>query len=526
VIQRATQTPEYWGNAFSITEDDIEHLLNLFFEDELPRSDDELALAMVRRRCQREEAAVSRELAKGALYQPKKVYEPGQRLVFPALDYAVGNVVAVRDGHNPEFGSFQVIKVQFDGTIEREFATNFPYPHRLNEASAGTMPDSIEGATLRSSEDLYNMYSARVRERLAEALQQRPEFVYLFGRWFPAGLVADVNVGHLNLAEAVLDVAGGEPLPTEKLLSDVGLPREINQRLQEFSLNYALYKDERFDEVGPTGEVLWFLRRLEPQEVLSPPRRLMYGPIPYRPEMLDQALLRIERELDDEYSKLPAPDELPDEVTFAVTYPHRRVGSVPLSPTIATLFPTGRTHRIRFTFEDARSGQRWPGWVVREHHYAFGLDLWYEANDVPVGGLVNLRRSEEAGVLLVDLESRRPKREWVRVANVKDNRLTFEMLKRQMTCGYDELMVIGVDHWEAIDELAERPEVQRRTLAELIQDFFPQLARLSPQGTVHSKTIYSAVNLVRRVPPGPLFAELVMYSTLRSVGDGYWVIRE
>jgi hypothetical protein len=525
VIQRATQTPEYWGSAFSVIEEDLEHLLNLFFEDELPRSDDELALALVRRRCQREEAAVSRELAKGALYQPKNVYEPGQRLVFPALDYVVGNIVAVRDGHNPEYGPFQVIHVQFDGDIEREFAANFPYPHRLNEASAGTLPDT-SGSALRSSEDLYHTYGAHVREKLAEALGQRSEFVWLFGKWFPAGLVADVNIGHLNLAEAVLDVAGGGPLPTEKLLHDVGLPREINQRLQEFSLNYALYKDERFDEVGPTGEVLWFLRRLEPQEVLNPPRRLMYEPISYHPEMLDQALLRIERELDDEHSDLSAPDEPPDEVTFTLIYPHRRAGSVPLSPTIATLFPTGRTHRIRFTFEDARSGQRWPGWVVREHHYAFGLDLWYEANDVPVGGLINLRRSDEPGVVLVDLESRRPKREWVRVATVKDNRLTFEMLKRQMMCEYDELMVIGVDNLKAVDELAERLEAQHRSVADLIQDLFPQLARLSPQGTVNSKTLYSAVNLVRRVPPGPLLAELVMHPSLRPVGDGYWVIRE
>ena len=525
MIQRATQTPEYWGSAFSISEEDIEHLLNLFFEDELPRSDDELALALVRRRCQREEAAVSRELAKGALYQPKNVYEPGQRLVFPALDYVVGNIVAVRDGHNPEYGPFQVIQVQFDGK-EREFASNFPYPHRLNEASAGTLPDTAGDAPLRSSEDLYNAYGVRVRDKLAEALQQRPEFVWLFGKWFPAGLVADVNVGHLNLAEAVLDVAGGGPLPTEKLLSDVGLPREINQRLQEFSLNYALFKDERFDEVGPAGEVLWFLKRLEPQEVLNPPHRLMYEPLPHRPEMLDQALLRIEQELDDEHSCLPAPDELPDEVTFTLVYPHRRVGSVPLSPAIATLFPTGRTHRIRFTFEDARSGQRWLGWAVREHHYAFGLDLWYEVNDVPVGGLVNLRRSEEPGVVLVDLESRRPKREWVRVANVKDGKLTFEMLKRQMMCGYDDQMVIGTDNWKAIDELAERLESQRRSLADMVQDVFPQLARLSPQGTVHSKTLYSAVNLMRRVAPGPLFAELVMHPTLRPVGDGYWVIRD
>jgi uncharacterized protein (UPF0335 family) len=100
------------------------------------------------------------------------------------------------------------------------------------------------------------------------------------------------------------------------------------------------------------------------------------------------------------------------------------------------------------------------------------------------------------------------------------------MLKRQMMCGYDEHMVIALENFKAVDELAERVEAQRRSLTDLVQDVFPQLARLSPQGTVHSKTIYSAVNLVRRTAPGPLFAELVMHPTLRPVGDGYWVVRE
>jgi hypothetical protein len=202
------------------------------------------------------------------------------------------------------------------------------------------------------------------------------------------------------------------------------------------------------------------------------------------------------------------------------------VGTLPLTPTIATFFPTGRTHRIRFMFEDARSGQRWPGWVVREHHYIFGLDTWYEANDVPVGGWIQLIRSDQPGIVIVDLQSRRPKREWVRVATVKDGKLTFEMLKRQMTCEYDELMVTAVDNPASVDELWVRTEEQRRPLADLIQDLFPQLARLSPQGTVHAKTLYSVVNILRRIPPGPVFAEMVTHPAFKAVGNGYWVARE
>jgi hypothetical protein len=45
---------------------------------------------------------------------------------------------------------------------------------------------------------------------------------------------------------------------------------------------------------------------------------------------------------------------------------------------------------------------------------------------------------------------------------------------------------------------------------------------LSPQNTVHAKTIYSAVNMVRRCPPGPIFAELVRQPCFISMGENYW----
>lgn len=523
MAQRATQTPEYWGDAFAVTEEDLEQLLNLFMEDELPRTEDELALEIMRRRCQREEAAVSRELAKGKLFQPKQHYEAADHLVFPALDYALGEVTAVRPGSNPDYGSFNVIQVEFDARLgTREFACDLAYPHRLNEELAKI---GLEGSSkLRPPEELYASYGNPIRDKLMTALRGSQDFVWLFGKWFPRSLVADVNVGHLNLAEAVLDMAGGGPLPTMALLKDVGLPAEINRHLQEFSLNYAMSRDERFDEVGPTGEVLWFLRRLEPPEALFPPKRLMAEALPYRRDALDETLQRLEHALDDEYSDLP-PTEDADEITWVLTYPHRRTGSVPLSARIARLFPTGRTHRIRFTFEDARTGNRWLGWVVREHRFAFGLDTWYEANDVPVGAYIQLRRGDEPGVVVIDWQGRRPKREWVRVVVPRDG-LSFEMLKRQVNCEYDELMMMWVDNPAAIDEIAQRLAGPNQTLGDLIRQLFPHLAKLSPQGAVHAKTMYSAINLMRRVAPGPLFAEMMLAPIFRAVGDGYWVLAE
>jgi hypothetical protein len=50
----------------------------------------------------------------------------------------------------------------------------------------------------------------------------------------------------------------------------------------------------------------------------------------------------------------------------------------------------------------------------------------------------------------------------------------------------------------------------------------PELVKLSPQGTVHAKTIYSAVNILKRMPPGPIFALLSTESCFVQMGGGYW----
>ncbi|MGH2593168.1 MAG: hypothetical protein ACRDGG_06615, partial [Anaerolineae bacterium] len=311
MIQRVTQSPDYWGEKFAVQPDDLDTLLNLFLDDELPRSADELALELVRYRCQREEAALSRELLKGSLYQPKGRYALGEHIVFPALQFAVGKVAGVREGVNPEIGLFKVIRVEMNDGPPREFAAEYTLPHPLNMDSSPP-----EENTLLSPEEIFTRHGKPIAEQLAQHLQAAPDFVQLAGKWFPRSLIADVSVGHLNLAEAVLDMNQGGPLPTEAVLKDIGLPAEINRHLQIFSLNYALQQDERFDEVGPAGEVLWFLRRLEPPEVLFAPPRLIAADAPYDPSRLDAALLRIEREIDDERSAVPTPDEPYDEVTF------------------------------------------------------------------------------------------------------------------------------------------------------------------------------------------------------------------
>ncbi len=117
------------------------------------------------------------------------------------------------------------------------------------------------------------------------------------------------------------------------------------------------------------------------------------------------------------------------------------------------------------------------------------------------------------------------KREWIRVAKVVEGKLTFEMQKRPIGCEYDELMVIGEDKPVEVDSLWIATEETGKPIFEIMREVLPELAKLSPQGTVHAKTLYSAVNVLRRCPPGPIFAELCSRDCFHHVGGGYWTVR-
>jgi len=520
VFQRKTQSETFWQEDFAIDDDDLGHLYNLFLEDESPRTIQELTLALIQGRCAREEAAIQRELARGAVYQPRGSYSLGEQLVFPALDFAVGTVVSEREGHNPEYGDFKVIGVHLEGEEhEREFAAQLQQPHRLN------LTPEAENHLL-SAEELYHRYGSTIQQRLLTHLSAGEEFVHFGGRWLPQIALVEVHVGHCNIAEAVLDV-NDHPMSPETLLRELDLPTDASLDTQIFSLNYALSRGDRFDDVGYEGQVLWYLRRLEPPEVIYLPRRLLYTPQPYDRSGLIEDLLQLEREIDDEDTAFIAPPALTeDSIIVTLNYPHRRLGTLPLTVRTRPFFPPGSTQHTRITFVDRSTGKEMPGWVVHQHNYVYGLDEWYQAHEIPVGGYVKLERTGDPLVVGVDYLPRRMRREWVRVANVENDQLVFQMQKVPISCEYDELMIVGEADAARVDELWVQTEEEGKSLLDVMCEVFPELAKLSPQGTVHAKTLYSAVNIVHRCPPGPIFAELVRHSCFQSVGGGYWTYDE
>jgi len=242
-------TAEYWRVGFTITKDLITYLYEYLVEVGIPKSTEELTRLVMQRQIQAEfeaQARVQRE--KGTVYKPKNSYAVGDRLSFSEMAGLSGVVVGLRAGENPEYGDFRVIQVQMDGVGEvREFAAEFRLPHPLNNE----VPQI-------SADDLFRQYGSIVARHLRQALEANPEFVSFGEDWFLKDLLPEVHIGHLNIAEAMIDIAG-QPLSPVELLKDVELPESVAEPARVFALNLALSADKRFVQVADDSRVQWSL---------------------------------------------------------------------------------------------------------------------------------------------------------------------------------------------------------------------------------------------------------------------------
>lgn len=523
----------HWVRNFQVDQDDIEFITSLLIENEKPLSTEQIAHRLIEEQLAQEAAAMQEQYKDARFYNPPENYEVGQRIIFPALDFASGVVVDTRPGTNPDYEPFAVIQVEFEddnGSVGakkvREFAAELTAPHALSRTEEEDEAATFYGNNLTVDEVMASG-ADDILYTLESKLYESDSLVQVSGKWFLIDLIVEVNVGHLHLAEAILDINGGGPLSTRAILDEIGGLDSGSPELQEFSLNYVLNEDSRFDEVGPKGVVLWYLARLEPAEVQQTPMLLAYDPIPYEPALLDEEMLQLEREIDDELSpaELFEDDEIRPVITL--TYPHRRVGTLPLNAAMRQVFPTAQqTLRTYVTLVDGQDGEEYPGWVVRKDRYIFGLNKFYRKHRLPVGAFITATAGEEPGKIVIDFNAYRPRTEWVRLIVPVKNQVTFEEDRRSIGADYDDLMLLGADDLDAVDALFETTRQHKKPLASIIQNIISALARMSPQGTVHAKTIYSAVNVIRRSPPGPILGTLVANLDFQNVGGHYWKLRD
>ena len=103
---------------------------------------------------------------------------------------------------------------------------------------------------------------------------------------------------------------------------------------------------------------------------------------------------------------------------------------------------------------------------------------------------------------------------WTQIGS--EGRADIQLRKQEISCEYDEQMVIGA---EKSEELAKLRSLHGATsLPDLVFEVFSDLAGLS--GSVNAKTVYSAVNVIRRVTPEPVFAALAADERLERLPDG------
>jgi len=246
-MQSGIDTPEYWIEGFKPTADDLEVLYERVIEAMRPFEIEALAEAVVLHRVEKVLATrAARARADGTVYQPGESYRVGQKLVFPALDGQVGVVTAVRPGNNPMYGKYEVIRAQ-TGDGEHEFAAALTWEHPLGQAEADIDADT-----------LVERFAPVIAPQLAARLGKDGDWLSYGDRWFVRALLPEVNMGHCNLAEAIIIMAG-EPLPATHLLKDLDIDDSIPLETRALALELALARDPRFRNVGALESPLWTL---------------------------------------------------------------------------------------------------------------------------------------------------------------------------------------------------------------------------------------------------------------------------
>lgn len=524
VIATLSLKKDYWQE-FEVKDEDLDFLYNYLLEVEKPQKPGALVRALVIERIRQEKEALARQReSAGAIYYPKDHFEVGQAIQIPAYNFQTGKVVTIRPGYNPDIPQFEVIEVDLENGEKHSLAAGLP-EHKLNRPVSIAADDPLldpDYVIRKFGEDLLNS--------LAEYLDDNPDLVRIAGEYFPRALLVDISIGHLNLAEAVLDMVGGGPLPTHALQEQIDLPEDDDNHLTEFSLNHALQEDKRFDEVGPAGEVLWYLHRLEPDPVRESPIFLRYLNRVEADEEIQNLLGQFESQVIDELepSLNPAHAGPITEATLALIYPHWRSGTLPLAGNLIKIFPTAlESPRIQFAFVDGHTGEKFPGWVVRPSSYVYGLREWYLEQGLITGSIIHVRIGDRPGEIVVRADKKRSSREWLRTAMIgSDGGVVFSMLKHNISAAVDERMAIVISDVEMLDTIWERNSKQRGNLAQNIRLVISELAKLSPQSHVHAQELYAGVNILRRCPPGEILSMLVKNSWAKHLGNLYFRLEE
>ncbi len=395
-----------------LDQSDLDFIYNHLLEKEVPMTSKELARAIIVEKIRLFKKSLEKQQKKlGKLYRPAEAYQAGETVTFPLLSNLKAIAAETRKGNNPDISDFTVTEFEFEDGKKLAFATN------LQEHSLNTLDYAIaEHKALLDEAKVVSTYGPAIARQIHKLLSESQELFDLADFWFPKALLADVNPGYLNLAEAALEMEEGNPVPTKNILDAIEYPMDSNEKLTEFSFNYALKQDDRFDEVGPVGNVLWTLKLLEPEDVRKKPLTLHnYTKDVELPENVCFPFedLAIHDELDQDCLKTS--DENEDCFDLCINYPHWKAGTLPLIRK-DSLFPTAlETDKVVFDFVD--TGQTLP--LARMGNYSGKLCLRVKVGIVKTilpGSKIRISKNENHSKVNISLIPPRSSKDWIRTA--------------------------------------------------------------------------------------------------------------
>jgi hypothetical protein len=514
-----TQETEYWQDEYQVSEADLDYLAGIVLESGRPCPVEDLVTSLMARLIQQEKDRAASQFTDGDIYRPTDTHEVGQSLVFSELDFGQGTVVALRLGRNPRYEQFSVIRVALQDGSEREFISSFVYEHPLNRP----VDELIGGPeAVLTEEEIVAAHAETVASKLSAALEARSDWVRFNGTWFLEALLPEINVGHLNLAEAVIYEAG-RPLPADEMLHVLELEGGAREPLL-FALNHALGADERFDNVARDEQQIWYLRALMPVAVFARPAVMRAPLAPTGNEHIGLTMLDFVEELGDELDSIEQRRLLDNaSIGFQVNFPHLYAGTMPATRRLLSHFDYAPGRHFGVTLTDGRSGRKYAGWVLPDEGYIAGLGDWYKATGLVVGSIVSVAPGEAPLSLVLSTAMRRGGgSEWIRQASVQDGSLVIQMQPRSIGVRYDPDTLVEVSDREGVAALMAQPGQASRGLGGIVRAVFSELAKLSPQGVAHCKTIYTVVNMYRRSGAVPVFAVLTRNACFDPVGHGEW----
>ena len=148
---------------------------------------------------------------------------------------------------------------------------------------------------------------------------------------------------------------------------------------------------------------------------------------------------------------------------------------------------------------------------------------WYRANGIIPGSIFKVNRTDDSGVIELELIPPRSGKDWILSFNLDaKNHFSFVTNQHKVTTQFDERMVVYVENSPQLDTFWEANNRKEANLIRQIELVFRELAKDNPQGIIHFNEVYAGINMLRRVPPRLLYAILLKEESIQRIDQMYF----